>query len=64
MATVAGVRRAASLGRCWKLTFEYDNHKLEGDGMNLAYKEIASPVGQLKLVASDMGLTAILVGKR
>lgn len=28
--------------------------------MNLVYKDIASPVGQLKLVASDKGLTAIL----
>ena len=28
--------------------------------MELAYKEIASPVGKLKLVASDKGLTAVL----
>jgi methylated-DNA-[protein]-cysteine S-methyltransferase len=28
--------------------------------MSLAYKEIASPVGKLKLVASDKGITAIL----
>src|SRR5258708_8236766 len=53
LAAVARVCGAASLGRRRK-------HRRKGTTMNLACKTIESPVGELRLFASDEGLVAIL----